>query len=295
MEDKEKGSSPNIKGADVDLSFLPSVENEKTQEEKTVEADGIPIAEEDIKFRSKDIKKKDEGELFVKIEGANRIDREKKRAAKKKDEELTKRLLRAADEKKKAYKKVEDDKKAAKHKAKSWIRQYKTKKVLKVVHKLRFALIALVIVITGVIVTYTVILPKIEAEKLAEQKIANAKLIEENRTDMLKIYAELVGKQLTDMEVEEVAKKITKDAIIISSGDHGDIYINGTGEMIRFAIEKGKTTNFTYNELVGETNLYITISDGTVIYFNGSEIVEYVTVQEAIEAHILSRIQRQQQ
>ncbi len=293
MEDKKKGSSPNIKNADVDLSFLPSVEEEKSKDKKNVEADGIPIAEEDIEYRSKDIKKKDDSELFVKIEGAKKIAKKKEHEAKKKDEELTKRLLHAADEKKKAYKKVEDDKKAAKHKAKSWIRKYKAKKVWKVVYKFRFLLIILAVIATGITVTYTVILPTIEANKIAERKATEAQLIENYRTDMLKIFAALAGKNITSTEVEEIAQNITRNAIIIDGGDHGDIYINGTSEMIRFALAKGKTTNFTYSEFVDETNLYITLSDGVYIYFNGSEIIEYSAVDEAIEAHILSRMQRQ--
>ena len=102
MEDRKKGSSPNIKNADVDLSFLPSSEDDTSTNEQVVEADGVPIAEEDIEFHAKDIKKKDDSELFVKVEGAKKIAKKKEQEAKKKDEELTKRLLHAADEKKKA-------------------------------------------------------------------------------------------------------------------------------------------------------------------------------------------------
>lgn len=130
MEDESKKtgegvspkSSPNIKGSDVDLSFLPS-SNEEV-EKKTI-VDGIPIDEKDIKYRAKDIKDKDKSGLFIKVEGAKRIAKKKEREAKKKDEDLLKRLLDAENEKKA---KKEAEYKEAKKWAQDKIKKYKSQK-----------------------------------------------------------------------------------------------------------------------------------------------------------------------
>ena len=98
--------SPNIEsatGEPIVFDFTP----EEPDDTSKSAVDGIPIDEKDIEFHAKDIKKKDDSKLFVKVEGAERLARQKERAAKKKDDELIKRLQTAANKRKKEYKDAE--------------------------------------------------------------------------------------------------------------------------------------------------------------------------------------------
>jgi len=295
-------SSPNIKSEDVDLSFLssasPSDSADSPESSQSADADGS-ISDEGVKFRAKDIKRKDHKEMFVRIEGAKKIAKKKEQETKKKDADLTKRLLHAAGEKKKVYKKIENDKKAAKHKAKSWIAQYKLKKAWKKTKTFRIIAAIVLIIVTIIGVTHAimtgVVIPRRIAEEEAKRAAAEARLIEENRTDMLRIFDQLSEKHIDAEEIENIAHSISSEAIIIMDNENiGNIYINGTSEVIHFTLDGGKSLNFTYDEQIDEDILYITVtSDNTYRYYNGFEAVEYQTRDEAIGAHILFRTRDQ--
>jgi len=79
-------SSPNIKGQDTNPNIETSYEEDVVAAPEKVEIDGIPIAEDEIKFRSENIKKKDDSKLFVNVEGAAKRAREAER--KKEQEKL---------------------------------------------------------------------------------------------------------------------------------------------------------------------------------------------------------------
>lgn len=66
----EKESSPNIKSVS-DVFDNPTVDTEAEARRKceTVDIDGVPIDEDDIKFHSSKISKKDAGDMFVNVEG----------------------------------------------------------------------------------------------------------------------------------------------------------------------------------------------------------------------------------
>ncbi len=100
--------SPNISTASEDDEELIDPEAKKAAEEQrereTVDIDGVPIADKDIKFKAEDIKKKDKMNYFVNVEGA---EERAKAAAKKKEAE-----------KRAAEKKAEDEKKATERQAK---------------------------------------------------------------------------------------------------------------------------------------------------------------------------------
>ena len=66
--------SPNIRNAEGESMSVPT--NLDGPETSAPAVDGIPIAEENIKFRTKDIKRHDDSKLFVKVEGAEKRARE---------------------------------------------------------------------------------------------------------------------------------------------------------------------------------------------------------------------------
>ncbi|MCR5572254.1 MAG: hypothetical protein K6F57_00560 [Candidatus Saccharibacteria bacterium] len=63
-------ASPNIKGQSVSPNISSSSSKDDISEREKVDIDSVPIAEDEIKFRSTNIKQKDDSDLFVNIEGA---------------------------------------------------------------------------------------------------------------------------------------------------------------------------------------------------------------------------------
>jgi type II secretory pathway pseudopilin PulG len=305
MEDKKRkgkirylSKTPNIKSSDDEPLILTEEDSDNTPTEtmNTTTADGIPIDEKDIKFRSQDIKKKDDSKLFVKVEGAERIAREKERAAKKKDEELIKRLQTAANKRKKENKAAENEKKAAKRKASRWIRNYKLKKVWKQVVRFRVPII-IVIALAIIIPTAFAINNKIQQEKeqqrIAAEKAAAERLIEENRTDMLKIYAQLAGTTKTKKEVQTIVGAYQGDIIVdfYDTTEGMILHEDGGLDFIRFDIKKTKkqtvVNNFRFSNTINEKQINIYGSAESYHYIRFGQDEEYSNVEDAINDYIL--------
>ena len=243
--------------------------------------------------------------LPKKVEGAEKIAKKKEREAKKKDEELTKRLLHAAGEKKKAYKKAEDDKKAAKHKAKSWVRQYKVKKVWKKVKPFRapIAITLAVIIVVGSsygIIT-GIIIPNRIARENAEREAANAKLVEDNRTDMIRLFSKLAGKELKEDEVDTLVKEMHNDirTTLYREDEEGFIeHEGGKSEFIRFSlIEKDSltfATRFYYISSLDGKAVKIYGGENGYYYVNGNDFRESSNLNELIEDYILAMVKGQE-
>ncbi len=305
MEDKKKrvrrvrylSKTPNIKSSDDEPIIIEEPELDDSQEsEDSPTAENIATNEKDIKFRSQDIKKKDDSKLFVKVEGAKRIAREKERAAKKKDEELIKRLQTAANKRKKENKAAEYEKKAAKRKATRWIRNYKLKKVWKQVVRFRVPII-IVIALAIIIPTAFAINNKIQQEKeqqrIAAEKAAAERLIEENRTDMLKIYAQLAGTTKTKKEVQTIVGAYQGDIIVDFYDATEGIILHEEGglDYIRFDIKNSKkqtvVSNFRFSDTINEKQINIYGSAESYHYIRFGQDEEYSNVEDAINDYIL--------
>ena len=197
--------SPNIRSADGEELDVPAKMD--GAETATPTVDGIPIAEEDIKFRAENIQKHDDSKMFVKIEGAEKRARQAERDKKKKDEELIKKLHAAASERKKQHRKAKSEKRAAKRRATRQVIHGKIKIIAKFLYRLRFLFLALVIILIGVIVTTNIIIPAINEQKAIEQKANEDKIVAENRTPIIEIYTKVAGKEFSKKELEDLIKK----------------------------------------------------------------------------------------
>ena len=96
--------SPNISSSEEEIEQEVDKAAEEQKKRETVEIDGIPIEEKEIKYKAEDIKKKGRMNYFVNVEGA---EERAKAEAKRKEEE-----------KRAAEKKAEEEKLAAERKAK---------------------------------------------------------------------------------------------------------------------------------------------------------------------------------
>ena len=102
--DNNNFGSPNISSAEEEEIKEVDKAAEEQKKRETVEIDGIPIEDKEIKYKAEDIKKMKKMNYFVNVEGA---EERAKAAAKKKEAE-----------KRAAEKKVEEEKLAAERKAK---------------------------------------------------------------------------------------------------------------------------------------------------------------------------------
>lgn len=115
--------SPNITSAADEVMEMIDAEKAARKKAETVEIDGVPIDEKEVKFKAEDIKKKGKTEYFVNVEGAEQRKREAQRRAKLEAEEV-KRRAKADDERviNELHKKAEQRKRenrAAEEKAKA--------------------------------------------------------------------------------------------------------------------------------------------------------------------------------
>lgn len=109
--------SPNISSASDDEEIFVDEAAKKAEEERrkreTVDIDGVPIDEKDIKFKSDDIHKKSKMNFFVNVEGE---EERKKAEARKKEEERRAAEKKAAEEKQAAERRIKEAERAAEEK-----------------------------------------------------------------------------------------------------------------------------------------------------------------------------------
>ena len=270
--DAEVFKSPNIHSADGEELDIAARQDGPETSAPTV--DGVPIAEEDIKFRAENIKKHDDRELFVKIEGAEKRARQAQRDKKKQEDALIKRLHTAANERKKAHKKAKNEQKAAKRKATRQAIHHKVKKTAKHIYRFRFLILALIIIAIGFVVVKTVVIPAIEAQKVAEQKAAEDKAVEDGKTPMVKVFMATVGKDLSKDELEEIVESNVSDPGVFYQESTSEGLIDhrkGGTEAILFEtyVKNGITYahNFMFTNTVNEKSVHIyEIRENTYIY-----------------------------
>lgn len=97
--------SPNISSAEDEIEEVVDKEAEERKKRETVEIDGIPIEDKEIKYKAADIKKKGKMNYFVNVEGAE----ERAKAEAKRKEEAKKAAERKVEEIKKAAERQEKE------------------------------------------------------------------------------------------------------------------------------------------------------------------------------------------
>ncbi|MCR5573069.1 MAG: hypothetical protein K6F57_04850 [Candidatus Saccharibacteria bacterium] len=295
MEEKKKSSkrvrylskTPNIKNSS-DKSFNSSSSDSSTSQATNNE---VSTEKNKLSFNSQDIKQKDDSKLFVNVEGADRIAREKERAAKKKDDELIKRLQTAADKRKR-------ENRAAKREASKQARNNQFKKIWAQIVRFRIlvmAVLILAVLIPSAFVIYRNIHEVVEQQIIASKRAAENKLFEDNYTDMLKIYTQLAGTEKTKEEVNTIIDAFGGDiAVQYYELEEGVIlHEEGRYDFIRFDIRTDKKQviiyNFRYFDVINKERVSI-YGDGKNYHFIYNNIdQEYDNVGELIKDYVLEK------
>ena len=299
MEDSNKRTGDGLNFSDSP-NIIPhqdednSSDASKNDEPKAPTTDGIPIAEEDIEFHSKSITEKDNKDLFVKID--KKAARELERSKKKKEEAAARKLQEIEDEKRRKEKQAENAQKSAERKAAVQERSNKEKQILQKIWSKRKIILIIFVIITAILLVIFFVVPNIKGKIETEEQIATQKMIAENKTDMIKIFEKIVGKKYTLKDLGKTAKEISENAVIETYANSGEIYINGTTERITFSItaQNGakQATNFVYRQATEEGEIQIIKSEDMFYYYDGEETAEYLTLNELLNKHITSNLNK---
>ena len=276
-EDDEKveiervAESPNIETDSNDIDGLRNAISSSSQQS---EIDKKPIRQEGIKFHSADISRPDGKELMVNVEGSQKRKIEEAKQKKKDQQEAEKR------------KKTEERKR--KHDAQV-IKRLRT--IAQKIWKLRFVFLGVIIIIAIVILLIKVINPTVSKIKTETKKIAEEKIVEENKTSIIKIYQELAGKKFTKEELEQIVNSKNANISITYEDSSGDISTaNGGAESIIFSISQdGQNTisNFYYYNCIDDKDVEIFGADGNYQYNYNNQLKNFDNINEAISAYIL--------
>ena len=101
--------SPNISSSEEEIEKEVDKAAEEQKKRETVDIDGIPIEEKEIKYKAEDIKKKAKMNYFVNVEGAE----ERAKAEAKRKEEAKRAAAKQAEDEKKAAEKQKREEQAA--------------------------------------------------------------------------------------------------------------------------------------------------------------------------------------
>lgn len=282
-EDDEKveiervAESPNIETDSNDIDGLRNAISSSSQQS---EIDKKPIRQEGIKFHSADISRPDGKELMVNVEGSQ------------------KRKIEEAKQKKKDQQEAEKHKKTEEHKRKHDAQVIKRNKrinnlktLAQKIWKLRFVFLGVIIITAIVILLVKVINPTVSRIKTETEKIAEEKIVEENKTSIIKIYQELAGKKFTKEELEQIVNSKNANISIIYEDSSGDISTaNGGAESIIFSISQdGQNTisNFYYYNCIDDKDVEIFGADGNYLYNYDNQLKNFDSINEAISAYIL--------
>ena len=101
--------SPNISSSEEEIEQEVDKAAEERKKRETVDIDGIPIEEKEIKYKAEDIKKKGKMNYFVNVEGAE----ERAKAEAKRKEEAKRAAEKQAEDEKKAAERQKREEQAA--------------------------------------------------------------------------------------------------------------------------------------------------------------------------------------
>ena len=279
--------SPNIRSTDgEELDGPAKMDGAETA---TPAVDDIPIAEEDIKFRAENIQKHDDSKMFVKIEGAEKRARQAERDKKKKDEELVRKLRVAANIRKREHRKARNKKLAAKHKAaRKAIRQ----KVKTVLHRFRYLIAAAFFIIAGIVIVNSIIIPTINKQQAAQRKEEEDNFVANNKTAMINLFVNLVGKEIKTTELTKLITATSPDMQIDIFEEDGEIYQeNNSEESILFLIETKENiataNHFEFRSMHNGKLIKISGAENNFYYSYGDVVANLDDPEAAIRKYIL--------
>ena len=292
-----------MNAGDVELSgavdFNPNElsEKPKTQEiknaETTVETANKPasIKEEDVRFYSDKIKSGND--MFVRVEGGER----RKRAMKRREERERKEALReakVAEKREGASGLVGESEKALKKEqrrlAKEQRKQKRSERWSKIFGWLKkhwyiFAGIVVIAAIVGGVFLVSNIVADMQAKQAAAEK---EQFIQENKTDVQRVFVEVAGKELTKEKIDKIVEKYNGTVAVEYYAQAVSIHAKDSyleSVISPLATDTKSYGGFYYSNYIGSDNVFIyKRENGYEYYHKGSQAFE--NFDDALEAYL---------
>ena len=268
---------------DVESSGAVDYSGGPVEAEKPVEK----IAAEDVHFHAEDIANRDESSFFDNPKDQKRREKNEKKRLKAE----TKRVLKESKQKSTggASNEVaahEEELKREQSRIESEHRQAKFVGFLGRRAKHWYIYVG-VIAVVAIVICGVIFVPKI-IQGINDSN--DRKYVSENTTSILKLFKEVVGKELGKDEIEKLASKYKGELTVKYYAQVGMVYPNGTRlESIKMVpmSDNGNYSLFSYENRKGDKRVSITKAQGSYLYSIGDEERTYDRIEDAIDAYVL--------
>ncbi len=246
--------------------------------------------EKDYSFSSKDISKHKKTEFFTNVEGAEKRAKKAERDKLKQERRSRKKILREASETKKNELRERNQNEAKKNREVKRIREaYRIEKFRGFIWRYK-ALIILVVTTVTLTTLAVIFVPKIiDGVGRAHKE----QLVAENKTDMMKVFIEIAGKEYEKTEFDNVVKGISDKLMISYYAEAGVITAEDSEDEIGFntAEENDKTMVSSFGFSGQESDKFIEIvpSEEGFSYYEERQEKYSGTIDDMINKLILKR------
>ncbi len=276
VEIERVAESPNINTDSDDIDGLRDAISSNSQQS---DIDKKPTKQEDIKFYSANISRSDGKELMVNVEGSQ------------------KRKIDEAKQKKKDQQEAEKRKKTEEHKRKHDAQVIKRNKrisdikyLLKKIWGLKYIFLIIIVLMVSTVIIFKFVVPNINnriTEVVERQKKeSDEKILQKERTDMLKILEKVIGNKYSQKDVETIINDINPNARIYAYDSDGEIDLNGTTEHIKFRIKDNLLFDFNYIDNLDGIDQQIYKSGDKYHYINGEELYQFNSLDDALVKYL---------
>ena len=276
VEIERVAESPNIDTNSGDLNELEEVISTNIESKTT---DTPAEQKKEINFQSKDISRPDGKNLLVNVEGSQKRKVEEAKQKKKNQQEAEKR--------KKAERRIH------KHEATIIKRNKRISDInyiLKKIWGLRYIFLIIIVLMVSTVIIFKFVVPNINNKitEVVEQrkKESDEKILQNERTDMLKILEKVIDGKYSQKEVETIINDINPNARIYAYNSDGEIDLNGTTEHIKFRIKNNLLFDFHYIDQFDGIEQQIYKSGDKYHYITGEELYQFSSLYDALVKYL---------
>ena len=119
-----------------------------------------------------------------------------------------------------------------------------------------------------------------------QKKESDEKILQKERTDMLKILEKVIGNKYSQKDVETIINDINPNARIYAYDSDGEIDLNGTTEHIKFRIKDNLLFDFNYIDNLDGIDQQIYKSGDKYHYINGEELYQFNSLDDALVKYL---------
>ena len=165
-------------------------------------------------------------------------------------------------------------------------------KVKKVLHRFRYLIAAAFFIIAGTVIVNSIIIPTINKQQAAQRKEEEDNFVANNKTTMINLFVDLVGKEIKTTELTKLITATSSDMQIDIFEEDGEIYQeNNSEESILFLIETKENiataNHFEFRSIHNGKLIKISGAENNFYYSYGDVVANLDDPEAAIRKYIL--------